>query len=115
MTDCVDHNDFVRVISGWFQRAEVAELKLPRGWFGGRKGEGYFALNWIEVRPHKLLLEPNEQVLLVFTDIHTVVANDRQLVLKDFVQLVVDGQGFGDMRPYTEVYREGEVVFEVVG
>jgi hypothetical protein len=107
-------NDICRKISGWFKAAKYADMQLPRGWFGGRIGEALLVLTWVEARPHMLLVELDKQILLVFTDVQSVIADKNQLILRDFAQLVVDGKYFDGMEPFAEVYQEGEVIFRAM-
>lgn len=99
----------IKMISHWFQIARGCSLLLPDGWFGGRPHEGQHTLTYLEVRPHKLLMELDEQLLLIFTEIATVRIENSDLVLTDFQQFVFDWQGYGDLLPHVAVYRQGTV------
>lgn len=97
-------------IREWFKRARFCDLVLPSG-MTGKAGDCGDYLTYLEVRPHKLIIELNKQLLLVLTDCKKIQSSDKELVLSDFVQLVYDWQGFGDMTPHVDVFTSGEVRF----
>ena len=56
-------------------------------------------LSFIEVRPHKLLVELDHQLWLIFTDVSNVCAANSELILEDFAQGVFDWQAYGSLSP----------------
>ena len=98
----------VETISRWFQVTRVCHLVLPDGWFG-RPYDNQHRLTHLQARPHKLLMELDEQLLLIFTEIATVRLEASELILTDFQQFVFDWQGYGDLLPHVAVYRQGTV------
>jgi len=102
--------EFFDTISKWFEIAEVGGITLPDGWFG-RPYDTLCRLTFLQVRPHKLLLELDEQILLIFTEAKTVYVKSSELVVKDFEQLVFDWQEFGSLQPHATIYKSGIVKF----
>jgi hypothetical protein len=66
-------------------------------------------LIFIEVRPHKLLVELDHQLWLNFTDVSNVYADNSGLILEDFAQSVIDWQEYGSLSPHVEVFKSGVV------
>jgi hypothetical protein len=73
----------------------------------GRPGDNLYRLSFILARPHKLLIEFDEQVLAVLTEARLRRASDVEVVVS-YDQLTLDRQGYGDMTPYCESFPEGE-------
>ena len=73
----------------------------------GRPGDNLYRLTFIVSRPHKLLIEFDEQVLAVLTEARLRRASDVEVVV-GYDQLTIDRQGFGDMTPHCESFAEGE-------
>ena len=66
-------------------------------------------LAFIEVRPHKLLVELDHQLWLIFTDVSNVYADNSELILADFAQGVIDWQAYGSLSPHVKVYKSGVI------
>ncbi|MSP13841.1 MAG: hypothetical protein EXR62_12905 [Chloroflexi bacterium] len=96
------------IILRWFQIARVGGLVLPDGWFG-RPYDNTHQLTHLEIWSHKLLIELDDQLLLIFTDIKKVRIENSELLLTDFVQLVFDYQEYVNLSPHARVYKDGEV------
>lgn len=96
------------VIERWFQLAKAGGLVLPDGWFG-RPYDDLHILTYVETRPHKLLIELDDLLLLVITDMTTVRVDDSILVMADFLQCVFDWQEYDLLEPHVTVYHSGEI------
>src|SRR5439155_1246006 len=101
-------DDAIEAISAWFSLAGVAGLVLPDGWFG-RPYDAQHRLTYLGARPHKVLLELDDQLLLVFTHVGTVRRDASRLVLAGFAQLVFDWLEYGSLVPHVTVYPQGQV------
>ena len=106
------NSELLGTIRDWFSSVGGGSLYLPNGWFG-RPYDGIHQLTYIEHRPHKLLMELDNQLLLVFTDLGSVDVKEdvkeTELVLTGFVQLVFDWQEYVSLVPHVEIYRSGVV------
>lgn len=95
----------------WFASWEVGPgLILPNGWFG-RPYDNIHSLTFLAVRPKKMLVELDHEMLLIFTDLKEVQDEGHELVLSSFSQLVVDLQEVDSLTPHAYLYRYGEVRF----
>jgi hypothetical protein len=74
----------------------------------GRPGENLYRLTFSEARPHKLLLELDDQLLLIVTDPEMVGASDEQVRLS-FAQLTLDWQEYGSLRPHVSTWSSGNL------
>ena len=83
-------------------------LKLPDGWFG-RPYDNWHKITYYIKRPNKTILEIDEQLYLIFTGPIVEIDQEDKLVISEFVQLVFDWQGYGDMIPNCKVYLNGSV------
>lgn len=77
----------------------------------GRPGDNLYRLTYAEVRPHKLLLELDEQLLLVLTDVDL----DRDgsagpEVVMRFRQATLDWQEYGSLTPHASTWQTGTVI-----
>lgn len=106
----IDKQRSYELIDNWFAIKKGAGLILPDGWFG-RPHDNVHSLTYIEIRPHKLLLELDNQLLLIFTDVGSVYLEENELCFKDFSQLVFDWQEYGSMLSHATVYKNGIVKF----
>ena len=98
-------------VQEFFDHVLLASLELPDGWFGGRPGENLHELTLVSVRPHRLLLELDGQLLLSISGRPEIAVHDSELVLSDFDQLVFDWQSYGELVPRARVFRDGTVKF----
>ena len=92
----------------WFQTANAGGLILPDGWFG-QPYDNLHRLTYIETRPHKLLLELDDHLLLVFTNLTNARVEASELILSNFAQCIFDWQEYGSLSPHTTVYKSGTV------
>ncbi len=99
-----------KIIQDWFTKAGGPSLVLPDGWFG-RPFDNQHTLTYLQQRPHKLLLELDDQLLLIFTDLRSAQVVGRDLVLAGFAQCVFDWQEYSSLAPHATIYRAGEVRF----
>jgi len=83
-------------------------LKLPDGWFG-RPYDNWHKLTEFIQRPNKTILEIDEQLYLIFTGEIKEQDHGDKIVISNFIKLVFDWQGYGDMNPNCKIYREGFV------
>jgi hypothetical protein len=97
-------------IVAWFARQKGAGVVLPDGWFG-RPYDNMHELTFLELRPHKLIIELDNQLLLTLTEPGRVTAADGELLLDGFAQCVFDWQEYGSLRPHATVYESGAVRF----
>lgn len=75
----------------------------------GRPGDNLYQLSFIAARPHKLLIELDEQVLLVLTEPRLLDSFDAQVRI-EFAQMVLDWQGYEDMTPHASTWLAGHLV-----
>ena len=75
----------------------------------GRPDDNLYRLTFIVARPHKLLIEFDEQVLAVLTESRLRRASDVEVIVS-YEQLTIDRQGYGDMTPHCEYFAEGEFI-----
>ena len=87
----------------------LVRFSLPDGELG-RPGDNLCRLSFIEARPHKLLVELDEQLLLVLTEPAVVEVTDRHARVT-FEQLTFDWQEYGNLRPHAKTYTAGEMTF----
>ena len=85
-------------IQRWFERVKRAGLVLPSGWFG-RPHDNLHALTWSAARKHKLLLELDEQLLLILTELGPVEIDESELRVTRCAQVTLDWQEYGNMAP----------------
>jgi len=104
------HEKVVTTISNWFRVAGRSTLMLPDGWYG-RPRDNLHALTFVVARPAKVLLELDDHLLLVFTDLSIARVENSEFILEQFAQLVFDWQGVAEVEPHVSVYREGQVRF----
>ena len=97
-------------ITEWFSRVKRAGLVLPDGWFG-RPYDNIFHLSYVKQRPHKLIIELDDQWLLVMTDVGGISVRDDLLSLEGFVQLVFDWQQMDNLQPHVKVFNSGTLRF----
>ena len=107
------HEEVKDALVSWFAGRPAPYMRLPDGYFGGRAGESCHKLTFVAARPHKLLVELDEQVLLVFTECHAAVSEEFEFSISDFRQLTVDGQEYVNMKPFQDTYGPGTVKFEL--
>ena len=105
------HEQIKDALVDWFSKNPGPCLELPDGYFGGRPFDNSHKLTFVAARPHKLILELDEQVLLVFTDCKSSESGDSDFSISNFKQLTVDRQGYGDMKPHHHSYGSGTVRF----
>jgi hypothetical protein len=119
----MEHEQVARLITATVSSNDGVSIKLPSGWIGGRIGDALFHMTWVAARRHWLLVgfsetdisadgerQVDERILLVFTDVGTVVASPRDITFKDFGQLVFHLKGRATGEPRTELFEEGEVI-----
>ncbi len=92
----------------WFGRVKLASLELPDGWFG-RPYDNLHQLTWSAATSHKLLLELDHQLLLVITDPRGMDVNESEVRLNGCLQVTLDWQEFGNMRPHVDDHGQGTV------
>ena len=73
----------------------------------GRLGDNLYQVTFVVARPHKLLIEFDEQVLAVLTEPRLSRASDIEVVI-DYEQLTMDRQGYGDMIPHSAAFTSGQ-------
>jgi hypothetical protein len=54
-----------KTVKRWFGRNGGGTLQLPDGWFG-RPWDNVHMLTWVALRPERLLVEVDEQLMLTF-------------------------------------------------
>ena len=74
----------------------------------GRPGDNLYRLTFVTQRPHKLLIELDEQVLLILTE--PKVAAPGMQVRLDFEQMTLDWQGYGDLTPHASIWSKGHLI-----
>jgi hypothetical protein len=100
--------NFEHKVTRWFARTGGGTLKLPDGWYG-RPMDNIQRLTFVVERPRKFVLELDERLLLIFTELETVTVEGPELVFADYKQLVFDWQRCGDPASHVSLYRSGEV------
>ena len=99
---------FEQEISRWFERTGGGGLVLPNGWFG-RPFDNIHELTYIKNRPTKLILELDERLLLVFTEVETVVNQGNELHFENYVQCVFDWQEYESKVAHISSYNTGAI------
>jgi hypothetical protein len=74
-------------ISRWFQEERGGSPELPDGWFG-RPMDNVHQLTFIVQRPRKLIMELDEQLYLIFTELGSIRIDGPEIVFSEFQQLV---------------------------
>lgn len=95
-------------IKDYLKNGKSFYLILPDGWFGRPYDNWHKLTNYI-MRPNKTILEIDEQLYLIFTGSIKEKDQGDKIVISDFIQLVFDWQGYGDMKPNCKVFRDGLV------
>lgn len=102
-------------ILAWWARPTMEQpyLVLPDGVFGGRVGEASFnVVTYVEQRPHRLILELEEKLMLTFTELRSIEAREGELIFSGFEQLIMDFQAWGAKSPcWGTVFNTGEARF----
>jgi hypothetical protein len=75
----------------------------------GRPGDNLYRLTFLTDRPHKLLIELDEQILLVLTEPKVTTVPGVQVRL-DFKQMTLDWQGYGDLTPHASIWSAGHLM-----
>lgn len=105
-------------VQRFFDRAGVAGLLLPDGWFGGRPMEGHHSLSFVVARPKRLLIELDNQLLLSFSGTPRITETVTELalaggtvtlVVDSFRQLVFEYLEYVNETPHVVPYAEGRV------
>jgi hypothetical protein len=108
------------VIQGFFKDADGPSLLLPDGWFGGRPMENQHDLTFISVRPSRLLIELDDQLLLSITgepriEVTTtdlaVADGSPTLVIEGFSQAVFEYLEYVNETPHVTSYVDGRICF----
>ena len=109
--DASPHLDQATAVQSWFSRARVASLNLPWGWFGAPHA-GRHKLTYTAARRNKLLLELDNDHLLIFSNIESVMVDERgDLVLTNFRKFTFDYHEPGSVTPEMDFCVEGECRF----
>lgn len=107
-------------VRDFFQEAQVAGLRLPDGWFGGRPMEGHHRLTFVVALPKRLLIELDDQLLLSIVGRPRIVATTTDLALADgtstlviegFSQAVFEYLEYVNETPHVASYTEGRISF----
>lgn len=107
--------DAESMVREWFCKYGGAGMILPSGWFGV-PFDNLHQLTFVATRPHNLLVELDEQILLILTGLRTVKtvslhSHRIDLVLSGFAELVLHRLAFGSLEPSTETFDQGELRF----
>lgn len=73
----------------------------------GRPSDNLYRVTFLVARPHKLLIEFDELVLMVLTEPRLSRGSDVEAII-DYEQLTVDRQGYGDMTPHSAAFTSGQ-------
>jgi hypothetical protein len=87
----------------------LAHFELPDGG-PGRPGDNLYQLTFVLARQHKLLVELDDQLLLVFTEPRVEASSDGEVQVS-YTQLTFDWQEYGNLRPHVSTYGEGTLKF----
>lgn len=104
----IGKEQIIKNIKNWFQIKGGGSLITPDGWFG-RPYDNIHMLTYLEVRPNKVILELDEQLYLIFTDVKSVYTKNEELCFEEFSQCVFDWQGYGDLKPHATIFSSGIV------
>ena len=100
--------DVTTRIQRWFEGVKLASLELPDGWFG-RPHDNLHQLTWAAATKHKVLLELDDQILVILTDPGKVETLPKQLRFHDCLQVTLDWQEYGNMKPRIDGHGPGTV------
>ena len=110
-------NEMNNMIVEWFANAPSATFMLPDGWFG-RPHDSYYPLTCFIARPHKTILELDNEKLMTFTDLNSAKIESheghegKKLVLSHFLLMVFDWQSNPSwVLPNVQIYQNGSVTF----
>src|SRR4051794_13520109 len=106
MADENEALDAIRTL--WQANGGLARVRTPDGELG-RPGDNLYRLTFWEARPHKLLLELDEQLLLIVTEPALVAASTLEVRLS-FAQLTFDWQEYGNLRPHASTWTSGQLI-----
>ena len=95
-------------IESYIEEINSFGLVLPNGWFG-RPFDNCHEMTWLEEKDNKLIIELDKQLYLIFTKPVSCTKQENDLIISNFKQLVFDYQGYGDMKPYCKIFKNGEV------
>jgi hypothetical protein len=70
-------------------------------------------LTWSAARPHKLLIELDQQLLLILTEPQGVAVSPTELRITGCAQVTFDYQGYGDLQPHVRAEGSGTVRFVI--
>jgi hypothetical protein len=79
----IEKEQIIKIVKDWFQSKGGGSLITPEGWFG-RPYDNIHMLTYIEVRPNKVILELDEHLYLIFSDLKSVNTTDTELCFEDF-------------------------------
>lgn len=109
-----EHNvAMAAAIREWFSLKKGCGIILPDGWFG-RPHDNFHPLTYLELRPHKLLIELSSQLFLVLTEPSCRIGNS-SINFTDFRLCIFDWQEFVSFRSHAKAYGEGNVELVDVG
>jgi hypothetical protein len=94
-------------IADWMAQVGAAGLVLPNGWFG-RPYDELHRLTWLEPRANRVLLELDDRLLLILTNVsHVEVGKDRLTI--GAAQVVLDWQEYGSQLSHVETFASADV------
>lgn len=102
----IDVEQIEAKVREWFEKVGAASMELPDGWFG-RPYDNQHRLTWAVVRDSKLIVELDEQVHLILSEVAGLEEDDRALIVVTG-RLVLDRREYGSSgRRETRVYENG--------
>jgi len=102
--------EVINVFNSWLEKNERFGLILPDGWFG-RPMDNIHKITWWIERDNKFIIELDNQLYISLTKPMKFRVDKTSLIISDFLQSVIDRQGYGDMKPHCKVYNSGDITF----
>ena len=104
----MNRKDVNTEIENWNRMFPRFGIELPNGWFG-RPYDNIHSLTYCIERDHKIIIEVDKQLYLIFTKPITISSNESTLILSEWKQFVFDRQGYGEMTAHCDVFQSGIV------
>lgn len=97
-----------KIIQSWFDDKGGGSLITPEGWFG-RPYDNFHQLTFLLIRPNKVIVELDEQLYLIFSDLQSVYIKDSNLFFENFSQCTFDWQEYENLKPHNSIFKSGTI------
>jgi hypothetical protein len=107
----MNNEQLKKTIHNWFDSKGGGSLITPEGWFG-RPYDNFHKLTFLEARPTKIIIELDERLYLIFSDLKTVYTKDSELRLENYSQCIFDWKEYANDENHVSIFKSG--VFKIV-